>query len=138
MERRVRVDGVGGGPPQALDQAGVRPDQELDGLEAAVLGGQVEGGLAPAVPDAGVAGVLQQEADDGGVSVLCGAVQRRFVVFGRQVHIANRWSAQQQPDDIDVSRPGGQVQRRRPLHVDDVGRGVVLQQELDDLPANNE
>jgi hypothetical protein len=82
MERRVRVDGVGGGPPQALDQAGVRPDQELDGLEAAVLGGQVEGGLAPAVPDAGVAGVLQQEADDGGVSVLCGAVQRRFVVFG--------------------------------------------------------
>jgi hypothetical protein len=82
MERRVRVDGVGGGPPQALDQAGVRPDQELDGLETAVLGGQVEGGLAPAVPDAGVAGVLQQEADDGGVSVLCGAVQRRFVVFG--------------------------------------------------------
>jgi hypothetical protein len=78
----VRVDGVGGGPPQALDQAGVRPDQELDGLETAVLGGQVEGGLAPAVPDAGVAGVLQQEADDGGVSVLCGAVQRRFVVFG--------------------------------------------------------
>jgi hypothetical protein len=82
MERRVRVDGVGGGPPQALDQAGVRPDQELDGLETAVLGGQVESGLAPAVPDAGVAGVLQQEADDGGVSVLCGAVQRRFVVFG--------------------------------------------------------
>jgi hypothetical protein len=82
MERRVRVDGVGGGPPQALDQARVRPDQELDGLEAAVLGGQVEGGLAPAVPDAGVAGVLQQEADDGGVSVLCSAVQRRFVVFG--------------------------------------------------------
>lgn len=78
----MRVDGVGGGPPQALDQAGVRPDQELDGLETAVLGGQVEGGLAPAVPDAGVAGVLQQEADDGGVSVLCGAVQRRFVVFG--------------------------------------------------------
>ena len=74
VQGRVRVDRIWRCPPQTLYQARVGPHQKLHGVQSSVLRGQIQGRLTPAVPDSRIAGVLQEQRDDGSMTVLCGAM----------------------------------------------------------------
>lgn len=72
MQRRVLL-GV------AAQQVGVGAEQQLDHLQAAVQGGQVQRGLKLVVPHGGVRQLLQKNAHHPRVAILGSTVQRCFI-----------------------------------------------------------
>lgn len=123
-------------PLERPQQLRVGAHQHLDGLQSAVLGGQIERRLAALIGQIRVGAVRQQRGQRTGMPVLGGTVGRRLTVVGLLIRIGRPMGVRDQlVDNVLVAGPGGQMERCGAARVRQIGGGIVCEQDVDYVAA---